>query len=157
MMQTAHGSNGRWVPTVKAVILDWAGTTVDHGSIAPVMSFIETFRMHGVEITVAEARVPMGMHKRDHIRALTKMDQVAERWTVANGGYPDNDDVDAMYEEFIPLQLKVLEEYAEPIPGTLVAVSELRRTRDQDRVDDGLQPSDDGRACARGGSTRLSP
>lgn len=38
--------------TVKAVIFDWAGTIVDHGSIAPVLAFVEVFKRHGVEIDI---------------------------------------------------------------------------------------------------------
>ena len=46
---------------INAVILDWAGTTVDFGSFAPTQIFVEAFRRaFGVEITLAEARVPMG-------------------------------------------------------------------------------------------------
>lgn len=46
---------------IHAVILDWAGTTVDFGSFAPTQIFVEAFRQaFDVEITLAEARVPMG-------------------------------------------------------------------------------------------------
>jgi phosphonoacetaldehyde hydrolase len=126
-MQSSEESRRSPISCVQVVILDWAGTTVDHGSIAPVMAFIETFRRHGVDITVAEARAPMGMHKRDHIRVITEMAPVAARWAGAHGRRPGDADVAAMYEEFIPLQLSVLAEYAEPIPGTLPAIAELRR------------------------------
>ena len=40
---------------VKAVIFDWAGTIVDHGSIAPVLAFVEVFAKHGVSIDVVRA------------------------------------------------------------------------------------------------------
>jgi len=112
---------------IQAVILDWAGTTVDHGSIAPVMAFIETFRLHHVEISVKEARAPMGMHKCDHIRAITQMPLVAALWQAAHGRPPNEADVAGMYEEFIPLQLKVLANYAEPIPGAVETVADLRQ------------------------------
>jgi phosphonoacetaldehyde hydrolase len=111
---------------VQAVILDWAGTTVDHGSIAPVMAFVDTFRLQGVDITVEEARVPMGMQKRDHIRALTKMPLTAALWSAVHGRPPDEQDVAAMYETFIPLQMNVIADYAEPIHGTVETVAELR-------------------------------
>lgn len=49
---------------IHAVILDWAGTTVDFGSFAPTQIFVEAFRQaFDVEITLAEARVPMGLGK----------------------------------------------------------------------------------------------
>lgn len=56
---------------IHAVILDWAGTTVDFGSFAPTQIFVEAFRQaFDVEITLAEARVPMGLGKWQHIEAL---------------------------------------------------------------------------------------
>ena len=112
---------------IKAVILDWAGTTVDHGSIAPVMAFIETFRLYGVNISIAEARAPMGMRKCDHIRAITKMPLVAALWKAVHDRLPDETDVAAMYEAFIPLQLRVLADYADPIPGAVETIADLRQ------------------------------
>jgi phosphonoacetaldehyde hydrolase len=32
----------------KAILLDWAGTTVDYGSRAPTQVFLEIFRRRGV-------------------------------------------------------------------------------------------------------------
>jgi phosphonoacetaldehyde hydrolase len=122
----SHRAQHRSGP-IQAVILDWAGTTVDHGSIAPVMAFIETFRLHDVEISVEEARAPMGMHKCDHLRAITRMPLVAALWQTAHGRLPNDADVAAMYEEFIPLQLKVLADYADPIPGAVETIADLRQ------------------------------
>lgn len=119
--------HARWLSgPIKAVILDWAGTIVDHGSIAPVMAFIETFRLRGVGISLQEARAPMGMPKCDHIRAITKMPMVAALWKSVHGRPPDEADVLAMYEDFIPLQLKVLANYADPIPGAVETIAKLR-------------------------------
>ena len=47
--------------TIKAVILDWAGTVVDHGSRAPMGAFVRAFAEFGVAISVADARGPMGI------------------------------------------------------------------------------------------------
>ncbi len=58
---------------VKAVIFDWAGTTVDYGSFAPVAGFVEGFRKIGFEITNEMARKPMGLLKIDHTRAIAAM------------------------------------------------------------------------------------
>lgn len=59
--------------TVRAVILDWAGTTVDYGCFAPVKGFVDSFRRKGIEITGEMARGPMGLAKLDHIRAISAM------------------------------------------------------------------------------------
>ena len=55
------------------MVLDWAGTTVDFGCMAPVATFMQAFAETGVPITVAEARAPMGMPKWQHIQAITRM------------------------------------------------------------------------------------
>ena len=125
IVNVTHRSH-RLTGPIKAVILDWAGTVVDHGSIAPVMAFIEVFRRRGVGISLQEARAPMGMHKCDHIRAITKMPMVAALWNSVHGRPPAEADVLAMYEEFIPLQISVLADYADPIPGAVETIARLR-------------------------------
>jgi len=112
---------------LKAVILDWAGTTVDYGSRAPAMIFVEVFKQRGVTITFEEAREPMGMAKKDHIRKITQMKSVAQRWQDIHGQLPSEADVEAMYEEFIPLQLEALADYTDLIPGTRAAISDFQR------------------------------
>lgn len=111
---------------LKAVILDWAGTTIDYGSRAPAMIFVEVFKRQGVTISLEEARGPMGIAKRDHIREITQMKAVAQRWQAIHGQPPSEADVIAMYEDFVPLQLESLADYAELIPGTRAAITEFR-------------------------------
>jgi phosphonoacetaldehyde hydrolase len=62
---------------LQAVILDWSGTTVDYGCVAPAKVFVDVFAEQGVDITLSEARAPMGIFKRDHIRAITRMPRIA--------------------------------------------------------------------------------
>src|SRR5947209_4557694 len=111
---------------LKAVILDWAGTTMDYGCFAPAVVFVEVYKRKGVPITMAEARGPMGAHKRVHIASIAKMPEVAARWREAHGRDPNDDDVDAMFADFVPLQLACLADYAALIPGTLEAVAAFR-------------------------------
>jgi phosphonoacetaldehyde hydrolase len=124
-----HRCNAPHPPRKKleAVVFDWAGTTVDHGCLAPVASFIEVFRRRGVPITVAEARAPMGTHKRMHIEMITRMESVIERWRAVHGRPPTQDDVEAMFEEFAPLQVSCLEQHADPIDGCVETVDALRK------------------------------
>ena len=58
---------------IKAVIFDWAGTTVDYGSFAPIKGFIDGFKSIGIDITNEMARKPMGLSKIDHTRAIAAM------------------------------------------------------------------------------------
>ncbi len=112
---------------LKAVLLDWAGTTMDYGCMAPAVVFMDVYKRKGVEITMAEAREPMGAHKKVHIRQISQNDEVSKRWEKAHGRKPNEADIEAMFQDFIPLQLKCLAQYSDLIPGTLEAVAEFRR------------------------------
>jgi len=112
---------------LKAVILDWAGTTMDYGCYAPAVVFIEVYNRHGVPISIAQAREPMGAHKKVHIRMISEMESVRRAWRDAHGRLPVEDDVEAMFRDFVPLQLACLAQYADLIPGTLEAVADFRR------------------------------
>lgn len=111
---------------IKAVILDWAGVTVDYGSRAPAQVFVEVFRTHGVTITTAEARGPMGKAKRDHIIEIATMPRVAAAWKELHGRLPSDTDIQQMYEEFLPLQLETLARDTSVIPGVSAAIANLR-------------------------------
>jgi len=111
---------------IRLVVADLAGTTVDYGSCAPAGAFAELFERHGVPISAAEAREPMGLQKRDHIVALTKIPRVAEAWATKHGTAPDEATIDTMYAEFIPIQVECLPKYAEVIPGVLETIESLR-------------------------------
>ena len=112
---------------LKAIVLDWAGTTVDHGSRAPAIVFQEIFRRSGIDITPAQAREPMGMAKRDHIAAITAMPDVAAAWQAKFGRPCNEDDIDAMYEQFLPLQKATLGEHCDLIPGVADAIEASRQ------------------------------
>jgi phosphonoacetaldehyde hydrolase len=112
---------------IQAVLLDWAGTTMDFGCMAPAVVFVEVFKRKGVPITMEEARAPMGAHKRVHIERITQLDSVRTRWQQQHGRLPNDADVAAMFEEFVPLQLKCLSDYSELIPGTLDIIKILRK------------------------------
>ncbi len=113
--------------TLRAVMLDWAGTTVDHGSLAPTKVFLEVFERCDVPITVAEARGPMGRAKRDHIAAIVALPRVAEAWRLKHGLAPTDHDVQTMYDDFLPLQKATLATNSNVIAGVPEAIAELRR------------------------------
>lgn len=109
-----------------AVILDWAGTTVDYGSCGPAAVFQQIFASQGVPITAAEAREPMGRAKRDHIATVSRMPRVAAAWLEQHGVPCSEADIDRMYADFLPLQKRVLADRSGVIPGVADAIGRLR-------------------------------
>jgi len=98
---------------LKAIILDWAGTTMDYGCYAPAVVFVEVYRRQGVPIT--------------NIQKILALESVAQRWEAAHGRKPTGQDVEVMFQEFVPRQLACLPDYADLIPGALEAASDFRR------------------------------
>lgn len=111
---------------LEAVIFDWAGTTVDHGSLAPVRAMSELFARHGVSVDDASARRDMGLFKRDHIRKILEMPQVQSRWRTERGTPPGEADLDRLFDEFQDVQMRVLEEYSKLIFGVARMTENLR-------------------------------
>ena len=111
---------------IKAMVLDWSGTLADAYVIAPAVVFVEVFKSQGVEISMEEARGPMGLRKDIHIRKLTEDPVIAARWEAIKGTPPTQADVDAMFAEFVPAQLACLPKYTALLPGVKEAVNGLQ-------------------------------
>ena len=114
------------VRAIKGVILDWAGTTVDFGCFAPVNVFLEVFRSRDIEITLEEARIPMGLLKVDHIRAILDMERVSRLWEEKYGRPHTDQDVKDIYMEFEPALIKILPNHADLLDGVIESCDELR-------------------------------
>jgi phosphonoacetaldehyde hydrolase len=112
--------------TLAAVVFDWAGTVVDFGSQAPMGAFVELFASEDVAITVAEARVPMGLPKWQHIQALGRLPTVAAAWRRRHGREMDDTDVDRLYQRFTPMNRAAVPRHAQLIDGVAALVRGLR-------------------------------
>jgi len=110
---------------LQAVILDWAGTTVDHGSLGPAIALRKAFEERGVEITVEEARRHMGLLKTDHIRSILAIERVAETWKHTFDRSPREDDVRQLYQAFEALHFESVETI-DVIAGVPDAVEKMR-------------------------------
>ena len=111
---------------IEGVIFDWAGTAVDFGCFAPVNVFLEIFKNAGVEVTLEEAREPMGMLKIDHILAMLQMPRIDSKWQEVYGHPFTEEDVNRLYEQFEKQLMLSLTEYTTPIKGVLETVEWLR-------------------------------
>lgn len=114
------------LPRIGLVVADMAGTMADFGSSAPAAAFVELFRRHEITATDAEAREPMGLQKRDHVEAMLSMESIAGQWQQKHGTPWTDKDVDALYAEFIPLQLSVLPHHSTLIPGVKEAITAIQ-------------------------------
>ena len=116
------------VKEVSGLILDWSGTVTDRYVIAPAIVFVDSFKHFGVDVTMQEARLPMGLRKDLHIKAMTEMKSVREKWHKVHNRYPTDQDVQDMYAYFIPKQLECLDEYSELLPGVAKITQSLQKS-----------------------------
>ena len=113
--------------SLTAVVFDWAGTIVDFSSCAPMGAFVRLFEKFGIEITVAQARGPMGMAKWDHIHTIGALPEVAAQWQTRFGRPFTDADVDQLYEVFTPMNQAVVADFADFVPGALEVVNAVRQ------------------------------
>lgn len=112
---------------IDAIVFDWAGTIVDFGCFAPTQIFVEAFKeAFDFDISLAEARVPMGLSKWDHIQALGRLPAIAERWSTQFQRAMTSSDVDAIYERFMPLQKAKVAAFSDPILNAVDVVEQLK-------------------------------
>lgn len=111
---------------IEAVVFDWAGTVIDYGCFAPLEAFLKIFQKHQVEITVDEAREPMGMLKIDHIRTLCAMPRIHDEWVRVHGTDPTEENIIEMNRDFESILFNLLPDFTLPIPGAVELVERLR-------------------------------
>ena len=111
---------------IEAVIFDWAGTTVDYGSLAPVIAFKKAFKNAGIDLSDEDVRKDMGMAKWDHIGKILKLEDVKQQWKKKYSKLPDNDDRKKIYNDFQQSLLRYLKEYTELKSGVLKTFNYLK-------------------------------
>jgi phosphonoacetaldehyde hydrolase len=111
---------------VKAVVLDWAGTMIDFGCMAPVHALVEVFAQEGVALSGEAARRDMGRAKLDHMRALMTYPDVADSWTAATGAPPSEADIQRIYIKLGPAMDAATARTSILIPGAAETAAALR-------------------------------
>jgi len=111
---------------ISGVILDWAGTTVDYGSFAPVNAFEQIFTRRSIEPTSAEVRGPMGTAKREHIHTMLSGERLSELWKERHGREWDECDIDELYATYEDILFETLGDFYELKSGVVETVATLR-------------------------------
>lgn len=111
---------------IEAVILDWAGTSIDFGSFAPVASFQKAFEKINIYPSVTEIREPMGLEKKLHITHMFQNENLKNEFENIFNRKPEQKDIDTVYSYFEPSLFQTLEQYTTPIDGVLETIDEIR-------------------------------
>lgn len=112
--------------SITAIILDWAGTTIDQGSCGPIDAFIEIFSRKGININGDQVRGPMGMHKITHIKYLAELPEIKDQWIKNHGSPATEKDIQELFTLFEPALEKSLLHHSKLIPGVADAIRLLR-------------------------------
>ena len=111
---------------LEAVIFDWAGTMVDHGSLAPMRAVTDLFARHGIRLRDEDVRRDMGIFKKDHIHRILEIPRINVEWSKKTGRRPNEQDVEKLFFEFGPLQMEILLQYSDLISGAAETSERLR-------------------------------
>lgn len=111
---------------IKLAVFDWAGTTTDFGSQAPVDVFDRTFRQKGLVFTKDEINAPMGMEKKAHIKTMLSTERGRQLWQGAYSRSWNEDDIEEVYQCFEANLRTVVTEYSKLIPGVKETIDKLR-------------------------------
>lgn len=87
---------------------------------------MDAFATFGIHISLEQARGPMGLSKRDHIRTLLATDSIQGQWLAQFERGSTDADIDAIYERFMPMQIEKVAEYSAPIEGAAAVLEQLR-------------------------------
>jgi len=118
--------NKKYTGPVQSLVLDWAGTAVDHGCIGPAIVFVDVFAQKGVDVSIADARRFMGLAKKDHIRSMCELPEVAQGWKSKYDRLPNETDVDALYERTAIQMVDTILDHSSPIDGVVDTIRKLR-------------------------------
>lgn len=111
---------------IEGIIFDWAGTTVDYGCFAPVNVFLSIFKEAGIEVTLEEAREPMGLLKWDHIKAMLEIERISNLWKERYGRPFSIEDVNDLYSKFEPQLISTLDQFSDPIDHVVAVINNLK-------------------------------
>lgn len=110
---------------IQAVVFDWAGTTVDYGSQAPIIAFKQAFAHFDIHIPTAEIRLDLGLDKLTHVKKMLANPAIQAKWLAKHPETPIETAVTEIYTEFQRRITTVLAETAQLKPGVKELVTYL--------------------------------
>jgi len=111
---------------LEMVVMDWAGTAVDFGSVAPIAALETAFAARGITVSRPLLRLSMGLAKRDHIREVLAIPEIAAQWLARFGAPSTEDDVATLYADFTPRMMGEIAASAVLIPGVAEFAQAIR-------------------------------
>jgi len=102
---------------IEAIVLDWAGTTIDYGSRAPIIAFKNAFAHFFIDLSEDTIRQDVGLDKLTHVRKMLQEPEISNSW---KANHPDTPLEKAAAEIYAQFQIeinKVLAETAQLKPG----------------------------------------
>lgn len=102
---------------IEAIVLDWAGTTIDYGSRAPIIAFKNAFAHFFINLSEDTIRQDVGLDKLTHVRRMLQEPEISNSW---KANHPDTPLEKAAAEIYAQFQIeinKVLAETAQLKPG----------------------------------------
>ena len=91
-----------------------------------MQAFVSLFEQYGIELSIKDARGPMGLPKWQHIHALGKLPHIAQQWK-QNFNRPFTEaDTDELYTTFTPMNAASVVNHSRLIPGFLTTLNTLR-------------------------------
>jgi phosphonoacetaldehyde hydrolase len=132
----------RYKGPIRLVILDIAGTVCDgpqdlrhlypnDDGLAvkgPVIVFEKMFRKHGMVVSWETIRRPMGKFKKEHLREILEIPEVAVQFKEVHKRSWGEGDIDEMFDMFRPEMAKiaVTQDLIRPFEGVRDAINEFR-------------------------------
>lgn len=102
---------------IKRIHFDLAGTLVDPFCLAPLYAFADVFMQHGFQLSREQITDPMGLNKIAHIRQL--LHELREPWQTKYGRYPNEDDVQTLYQAFLKVLAVHIAKFTDFTPYTI--------------------------------------
>lgn len=110
---------------IKACIFDLGGTIVDRYSLTPLLSLKKLFQKRDIHLNNGLIFKDMGKNKKDHINLILNDDLILKQWFKKYDEYPNDKDVNTLFDHFNRIQMKYSDEIIDILPETKPCIGYL--------------------------------